>query len=452
MARASTYSDVIGSPQTRCTTCRTVFEVSAELLSSSDTRVRCGECLSIFDALANLRTGDDTVDASVDASEVADQEGSDIDANDPAVDAVDTSLDLGDALSPYDDVAYAPTRTAYGDVESLDVTYADFDLFSGEAELPEVAYLDQTSDTPEFDFDSVEIDQDETFSDTLFAQDATIDVALAARTSTSGADLISRIDAAEAAFDDPEFLTDDTIVEPIDFNYHDATAGEAIAGEAHIAGSGAGLDTGLDIDPEDAAAAVLEDDVDPDATHDATLDGAADTSRSDSVVAPDSAQAPGVLRRTLPLLLVLLFGVLIVGLYVLRHRDTLHNEPLARHVLVPLCGVLDCVVPSRVDLASLELLKRDVSSHPDIADALVISVGFRNDADFAQRYPVLVVRLRDRVGRLVAERDFQPNDYLDSWEPGDTLDSRQRLDIKLDVNDPGNDSESFEFEFRTAAE
>ena len=167
MGRASTYSDVTGTPQTCCTTCRTVFEVSPELLSSSDTRVRCGECLSIFDALANLRDPrDETLDA--DALTAAD-DAFRTDIGD------ETLADMSSEHGVADEADVTDLAELADETGSLDVTYSDFDLFSGDAQLPEVAYLDETVDTPEFDFDNVEPDEDETFSDTLFAHDATVE-------------------------------------------------------------------------------------------------------------------------------------------------------------------------------------------------------------------------------------------------------------------------------------
>ena len=149
-------------------------------------------------------------------------------------------------------------------------------------------------------------------------------------------------------------------------------------------------------------------------------------------------------------LMALVLASLLVGLYLYRERERLHNDPLGRPLLTFACRISGCLVPSRVELASLKLLGKEVFTHPSVERALVINVAFRNAAEFAQRYPVLVVRLRDRVGRSVAERDFAPADYLDEWSPGDTLPAGRRLDITLEVDDPGDGAESYEFEFREA--
>lgn len=394
MGRASTYSEGEDSPHTRCPSCRTVFEVSAELLSSSDTRVRCGECLSIFDALANLRDPDHDAEHPKDVPAKAD-----------GAEELETVF---------------PETT--DDTGELDVTYADFDLFSGEAELPEVAYLDDTADTAEFDFDAVDPDEDETFSDTLFAHDATIDARDADGSypgeldaGGEGDPAGSGVDSPDAPIDEvPEFLVDETPGEPLAFEYRDA--GEPDTDEPPGETSpGAG--------PSDAVAA------------------------SDPLPASPGGGGSWWLRVSMGLVL----GALLAGLFVYRERERLHNDPLLRPLLVIACRALDCEVPSRVALDSLKLLGKEVFTHPKVEGALVINVAFRNTADFAQRYPTLVVRLRDRLGRSVAERDFAPGDYLDDWTAGDTLAAGRRLDISLEVSDPGRGAESYEFEFREAS-
>jgi len=59
----------------------------------------------------------------------------------------------------------------------LENTHTDFDLFGRETELPEVSFEDSTMDAIRLDFDLVEDIDDQTLSDTMFANDVTIDAA-----------------------------------------------------------------------------------------------------------------------------------------------------------------------------------------------------------------------------------------------------------------------------------
>ncbi len=389
MALPSSQPEIDKSPQTRCANCQTVFEVSSDLLASNDTRVRCGECLCIFDALEGLRP------RSAEQGERADT----------AIGA--SSLPSSEA---------AALAGLSNDTSALDVTYSDFDLFSEEAELPEVAYFDQTRDTPEFDFDAVELGEDETFNDTLFAHDVTInaDVVDGLKQSRHAANL--------AQIADVDFIADEAPQEKLIFRYQDRA--EELPAQA------------LSVDTT------------------ASTDEAINAVRTHSVAKSDGTPASGIERATLssnswrlPVILTTLLCLLLGSLYLYRNRDNLHNYPLTRPIMLAGCAVLNCRVPSRVELDSLKLLQRNVYSHPTISNALMINVAFRNDASFEQRYPILIIRLTNRTGRLVARRAFRPSEYLDNWQVTDTLAAGKRLDINLAVTDPGNNAHSFELNF-----
>jgi hypothetical protein len=89
-----------------------------------------------------------------------------------------------------------------------------------------------------------------------------------------------------------------------------------------------------------------------------------------------------------------------------------------------------------------------VQAHPSVAGALMISASVRNDAAFAQPYPVVTITLSNAQGQRIAMRRLQPREYLDD----DTI--RQRglapggsAVLLLEVEDPGNKAVAFEFTF-----
>ncbi len=482
---------VMSNPQTCCSNCQTIFEVPEELLASSDTRVRCGECLSIFDALINLRDQDTAEERlrerDAELSRLEHGPANSVDAIEEGVELIDTQAldelsatrgehtvgrvedaDLSsissephaissephaDELNP--DESPLSTRPGPSDVEaasiaglandttSLDVTYSDFDLFSEDADLPEVAYFDQTRDTPDFDFDSIELDEDETFNDTLFAHDVTVDARQALLDSVQA----HHGDAlASGLARGTDIVTDEGNRTPIVFTYRDS--------DENVGGLGDSSTTALDVSeslPETAVitpGAQVDIDAEPDEPDSSATEDSAEVLDSAEAALPISLpqekKSPWLFRGMMFLLLCVLAG----GLYIARERNSLRNNPIARPVLVAACAVFNCEVPQRVDLSSLRVLQRSVFSHPTIDNALVINVGFRNEATFDQQYPVLVIRLSDRNGRLVAKRDFLPADYLEQWHSSDTLDAGKRLDISLEVNDPGQNARSFELDFR----
>jgi len=124
------------------------------------------------------------------------------------------------------------------------------------------------------------------------------------------------------------------------------------------------------------------------------------------------------------------------------------QSPTFRPIKQAICERLSCEIDTRVSIADLEVLKREVFESPSREDALLISITIRNRADFAQRYPVVEARMTNRVGRMVAQRAFRPAEYLPQWARGDVLSAGETVDINLTVNDPGNAAEHHVLQLR----
>jgi predicted Zn finger-like uncharacterized protein len=119
-----------------------------------------------------------------------------------------------------------------------------------------------------------------------------------------------------------------------------------------------------------------------------------------------------------------------------------------RPPLERLCSLLHCELPLRVDLSRIELVNRDVRKHPQVAGALLINATLVNHAGFPQPYPILAVTFSNTSGRPVAARRFKPSEYL--GERADTqagMPADTPLHVVLEIEDPGEDAVSFQFEF-----
>jgi predicted Zn finger-like uncharacterized protein len=142
--------------------------------------------------------------------------------------------------------------------------------------------------------------------------------------------------------------------------------------------------------------------------------------------------------------LLLLLGVQ----WVYFNRASLAGQNDWRPGLERFCSVLRCELPLRVDLSRIELLNRDVRKHPQVAGALLINATLVNSADFTQPYPILEVTFSNSSGTPVAARRFNPVEYL-----GEQLDiksgmpSNVAMQVVLEIEDPGEDAVSFQFEF-----
>jgi len=174
---------------------------------------------------------------------------------------------------------------------------------------------------------------------------------------------------------------------------------------------------------------------------------------------PDDLPMPAVFTDTWPershfgrnLAKGAIIGVLLLMLgvqWVYFNRTSLAAQADWRPGLESLCSFLRCELPLRVDLSRIELVNRDVRKHPRVAGALLINATLVNHADFPQPYPILDVTFSNSSGTPVAARRFNPVEYLSDQtdiKAGMPVDTA--LQVMLEIEDPGEDAVSFQFEF-----
>jgi hypothetical protein len=122
-------------------------------------------------------------------------------------------------------------------------------------------------------------------------------------------------------------------------------------------------------------------------------------------------------------------------------------RPVAR----VLCRLSGCELPPRQALDQLRLASRDVRAHPSVPGALIISATLVNGASFTQPYPVLEISLGNLQGDQVALRRFPPSAYLpESVDLSEGMAPDGRVQVSLEVVDPGEAAVAFRFAFRSA--
>lgn len=154
-------------------------------------------------------------------------------------------------------------------------------------------------------------------------------------------------------------------------------------------------------------------------------------------------------ERRWPWVLVCLALTVLLGAQVAwAQRDPLLVDPVTGRWLREACATLGCRLPLVPSVGQLHLIARDVEAHPTVPGALMISATLRNDAPFAQPYPVVSLVLADARGHRVAMRRLRPSEYLD-----DNRSLRNGMApgaitaLVLEVEDPGNKAVAFEFGF-----
>jgi hypothetical protein len=141
-------------------------------------------------------------------------------------------------------------------------------------------------------------------------------------------------------------------------------------------------------------------------------------------------------------------ALLLVVQVLLADRARLAADARWRAVVQAACAVLRCDVPAWREPAAFTLLQRDVRPDPARPGALHVAASFRNDARWAQAWPMLVLTLSDADGRAVGFRAFTPAEYLGKAPAQATLDSGASVAVALDVVEPGPGVVAFTFDFQ----
>lgn len=96
----------------------------------------------------------------------------------------------------------------------------------------------------------------------------------------------------------------------------------------------------------------------------------------------------------------------------------------------------------------IQLVSRDMHTHPTRTGILVLSVTFVNLAKQTQAFPVLRITLLDGGNSPIAQRRLQPEEYL---REGANIDAGLAPDVflpvLLELADPGEQAVGFEIEF-----
>lgn len=148
---------------------------------------------------------------------------------------------------------------------------------------------------------------------------------------------------------------------------------------------------------------------------------------------------------SLGIVLAILIGLLQYAYY---DRLKLIQYNQLRPWLVLMCEYVKCDLPEPRDTRRIELSSKNIFTHPNTAQALMISATIVNQAEFEQVFPELELRFEDIRGKIIAGRRFKPDEYLgipdeqiSKMEPGNPV------SFTIEIIDPGTDIVSYEFNF-----
>ena len=144
---------------------------------------------------------------------------------------------------------------------------------------------------------------------------------------------------------------------------------------------------------------------------------------------------------------ILLLSSLGIAQAVYYQRYTLIEKPQYQKQVLNLCQLVPCDESQFSNTQQIKLLERNVFTHPVQASALMVTGSFVNQAIFDQKLPDLLVSLFDIQGNLIANRVFNPGEYLQTNKHRRIMASAKTIQFRLEISDPGTDALTYEFEF-----
>ncbi len=170
------------------------------------------------------------------------------------------------------------------------------------------------------------------------------------------------------------------------------------------------------------------------------------------------AQSPSFTRRTAqapahPAALwqwaaLVLLSLLLLLQVLVADRARLAADPTWRPLIAKLCDGVGCSMPTWHQPGALTMLSRDVRPIAGTPGGLNVQATFRNDARWAQAWPVLLLSLSDADGRVIGARAFTSREYLGADATQSELAPGQSARIALQLYEPDPDVVAFTFDFR----
>jgi len=172
------------------------------------------------------------------------------------------------------------------------------------------------------------------------------------------------------------------------------------------------------------------------------------TSAAPSFMHPNAPRRP--VLRAAPWQWIALVGLgLLLALQILvADRQRLGADARWRPWVAGVCQALRCSLPPWREPSAFTMLSREVRPLPGRAGTLQIQATFRNDARWAQAWPLLQLSLADADGRTIGSRVLRPEEYLGRTRPDTaTLAPGQSAQVAFQVREPAAGTAAFSFDF-----
>lgn len=132
------------------------------------------------------------------------------------------------------------------------------------------------------------------------------------------------------------------------------------------------------------------------------------------------------------------------------NRNQLHQNASLKPWIEQFCEISGCKLVAIREPEKIEMLNRNVYTHPNAKNALMVTVTVLNHAEHDQPYPDVQIDFSNVRGGLVAARRFTPEEYLrldhDSAQQA-MIPAGSDASFTLEIQDPGKEALTYEFSF-----
>ncbi len=389
---------------TQCPHCKATFKVQDQHLNAAGGKVRCGSCLEVFNALENL------IDANVQTST----------PTPPAEKHHEAPVQATPAQQPEE-----PEETELVFEDNPDEDSED-DSYTGEG-----AFSSELSDS----FLELNEDSSNHFTDNEFIDDAD-DVLMGKKAGSDESwaeDMLEDINTEQpteiSQKQDDSLQLSDAFIE-LDEEPTVSAAGTEQENKSNEETSN--IDTTSNNEPDSAHEAIQ-----------------ADSSHQYKHLQADPLDLPNSSNRSF--LGSLIWTVLNLSLLIILavqfawyNYGTLAQYEELRPVYQKTCELLKCTLPDLVDTTQIRSQNLIVRSHPTSRKALIIDAVIVNQAPYEQPFPNLALYFSDLNNKIVAQRLFEPSEYLAGEVKGWAgMPKGTPIHISLEILDPGNDAVNY---------
>jgi len=112
------------------------------------------------------------------------------------------------------------------------------------------------------------------------------------------------------------------------------------------------------------------------------------------------------------------------------------------------CEATGCTVAAIHTPDQLEMVNRNIYTHPNIKNALMVTATIVNQAPYPQAYPDIEIGFSNVRGELVVHRVFSPEEYMKQETKNlRLLQPNEPVSFGIEIQDPGKLAMTYEFKF-----